>query len=152
MISSTPDLEVILRCFVALAAGAIIGAERRRGNKLAGIKTHALVCVGAALFTILGIEFGGGTEGARVVGQIASGIGFLGAGAILRDGTTVKGLTSAANIWCVAAIGCLAGAGLLRLVLIGSVTILVCLLALKHVSNTMFPEAEDVEEESKEAD
>lgn len=144
---------MILRCFVALAAGAVIGAERRRGNKLAGIKTHALVCVGASLFTVLGIEFGGGTEGARVVGQIASGIGFLGAGAILRDGTTVKGLTSAANIWCVAAIGCLAGAGLLRLVLYGTVAILVCLLALKQVSIHMFPEVLlDDEEESKEAD
>jgi putative Mg2+ transporter-C (MgtC) family protein len=126
-----------------MLAGAFIGAERQKNQKLAGVKTHALVALGACLFTILGIHFGQGQEGARVVGQVASGVGFLGAGAIIKDGLDVRGLTTAATIWCAAAVGCLSGAGMFKLVAFGAVLIVVGTIMLRKFSKQLFPESEE---------
>lgn len=143
------DLEMILRMAAAMGAGAVIGLERQRANKLAGTKTNALVCVGACLFTIIGVILGGTDDSARIVGQIASGIGFLGAGAILRDGTSVKGLTTAATVWCAAAVGALIGIGQFKVALVASLFILLCNLILRPVSNRIFPRpVSDPEEDS----
>ncbi|MFC1916077.1 MgtC/SapB family protein [Chloroflexota bacterium] len=109
-------LELALRLLLAAALGALIGYQRERAKKPAGIRTHVLISVGAALFTVVSIYgFAGGDDTARVAAGVVGGIGFLGAGAIIRgrggEGIVV-GLTTAATIWAVAGIGLAAGAGL----------------------------------------
>jgi len=108
------ELEMVLRLLLAAALGAIIGYQRERAGKPAGLRTHILICVGAALFTVASLYgFGMTADPARVAAGIVAGIGFLGAGAIIRrEGGIVEGLTTAATIWAVAAIGLAAGAGL----------------------------------------
>ena len=92
--------------------GAVLGLEREVHQKPAGLRTNALIAFGAALFTILGTQLAGiGGDPSRVASTIVTGIGFLGAGAILRTGQSVHGLTTAATIWVNAAIGMAAGAG-----------------------------------------
>jgi len=108
------EVEMVLRLLLATALGASIGFQRERAGKSAGLRTHILICVGAALFTVASIYgFGSGDETARVAAGVVAGIGFLGAGAIIRSGgEIVHGLTTAASIWAVAAVGLAAGAGL----------------------------------------
>ena len=123
------ELEVVLRLLLATALGAIIGYQRERAAKPAGLRTHILICVGAALFTIGSLYgFGAASDPARVAAGIVAGIGFLGAGAIIRrEEGIVAGLTTAATIWAVAAIGLAAGAGLY---LVSAVTTAVVLIVL----------------------
>ncbi len=102
---------------LATLLGAIIGLDRERQGKSAGLRTHSLVCLGSALITMVGIygfgPFGGGLrDPARLAAQIVSGIGFLGAGTIMHEGLTIKGLTTAASLWTTAGIGLAAGTGL----------------------------------------
>jgi len=108
------EVEMLLRLLLAAALGAVIGYQRERAGKPAGLRTHVLICVGAALFTVASLYgFGAGADPARVAAGIVAGIGFLGAGAIMRTGEgIVAGLTTAATIWVVAAIGLAVGAGL----------------------------------------
>ncbi len=109
-------LEFFLRLLVAILLGAVIGFERQYRQRSAGLRTNTLVSSGAAIFILLSAALTSATEMAdpsRVAGQIVTGIGFLGAGVIMKDGVTVKGLNTAATIWCSAAVGALAGAGLL---------------------------------------
>ena len=107
------ELEMVLRLLLAAALGAIIGYQRERAGKPAGLRTHVLICIGAALFTVTSIYGFGGADTARVAAGVVAGIGFLGAGAIIRRGEGVlEGLTTAATIWAVAGIGLAAGAGL----------------------------------------
>jgi len=108
------EVEMVLRLLLATALGAIIGYQRERAGKPAGLRTHVLICTGAALFTVASLYgFGAVADPARVAAGIVAGIGFLGAGAIIhREGGLVAGLTTAATIWAVAAIGLAAGAGL----------------------------------------
>ena len=107
------ELEMILRLLLAVALGAIIGYQRERAGKQAGLRTHILICVGAALFTVVSIYGFGTADAARVAAGVVAGVGFLGAGAIIRGGEgIVAGLTTAATIWAVAAVGLAAGAGL----------------------------------------
>ena len=107
--------EVLLRLFVAAALGGAIGLERELRERQAGLRTHLVVSVGAALFTLVSAYgfsgFDGKVDPTRIAAQIVSGIGFLGAGAIIRQGLSVRGLTTAASLWLVAAIGMAAGAG-----------------------------------------
>lgn len=106
-------MEDLLRLVAAVGAGALIGLEREVHDKPAGLRTNILICLGAALFTVmshrLADEFGG--DPARIAAQIVSGIGFLGAGAIIHFKLNVVGLTTAATIWSVASIGMALGAG-----------------------------------------
>jgi len=109
------ELEITLRLLLAAALGAIIGYQRERTRKPAGLRTHVLICVGAALFTVASVYgFGAFSDPARVAAGVVAGIGFIGAGAIIRRGEegVVGGLTTAATIWVVAGIGLAAGAGL----------------------------------------
>lgn len=133
-----PDFA--LRVGLALLMGSLIGAEREWRHKLAGLKTNALVCVGSALFTCIGYQAAatGHADPTRIAGQIASGIGFLGAGAILRDGLTIRGLTTAATVWCAAAIGTMAGAGMLVHAVVGTGFIFGCNFALKEMAGMLF--------------
>jgi len=123
------ELEMVLRILMAAALGAIIGYQRERAGKPAGLRTHTLICIGAALFTIASLYgFGAVADPARVAAGIVAGIDFLGAGAIIRRGEgVIEGLTTAATIWAVAAIGLAAGAGLY---LISAVTTAVILIIL----------------------
>lgn len=103
----------IIRALVASGLGFLIGFERQYSNKSAGIRTNALVALGSALYVLISINLSdnGGVDATRVVGQIVTGIGFLGAGVIIHQGVSVQGLTTAATIWCSSAIGCLSATG-----------------------------------------
>jgi putative Mg2+ transporter-C (MgtC) family protein len=98
-----------LRLTLALVLGACIGAERQWRQRAAGLRTNTLVCFGAAAFVDLGVTLAPGTT--QVVAYVVSGVGFLGAGAIMKDGGNVRGLNTAATLWCSAAVGACAGAG-----------------------------------------
>ena len=107
----SPWLEIVL-ALTALASGALVGAERERHEKPAGLRTLILVCLGSTVFTITSFVFSSSTgDSGRVAGQIVTGIGFLGAGAILHSRNGVSGMTTAATIWITAAIGMVIGAG-----------------------------------------
>ncbi len=108
-----PQWEVVLRLLLAVALGGVVGVERESVDKPAGFRTHILVCVGAALFALVSRDgfFGTGADPARVASNIVVGIGFLGAGTIWRTGVGVQGLTTAASLWSVAAIGTASGIG-----------------------------------------
>ena len=123
------ELEMVLRLITAAALGAIIGYQRERAAKPAGVRTHVLICAGAALFTIASLYgFGAVADPARVAAGIVAGVGFLGAGAIIRrDEGLVAGLTTAATIWAVAAIGLAVGAGLYLVSAVTTVIILIVL-------------------------
>ncbi|WP_224490401.1 MgtC/SapB family protein [Robertkochia flava] len=104
----------IVKLLAALIAGLVIGLEREFKGKSAGIKTNGLVALGSAIFVLASLEFHGEdfVDITRVLSQVVTGIGFLGAGVILQQREKVKGLTTAATIWCSAAIGCLAALGM----------------------------------------
>jgi putative Mg2+ transporter-C (MgtC) family protein len=113
----------IYTLLIAVGLGAAIGLERKFHDHSAGIHTHALVSLGAALFILLGMKLAAPTETARVASQVVMGIGFLGAAVIMRDGLQVRGLNTAVTIWCSSAIGAIAGAGLYSLACEGTAAI-----------------------------
>lgn len=132
--------ELIARILVAALLGAAIGLERELRDQAAGFRTHMLVSLGAALFSIAGaygLEGFTGTNApitydpTRVAAQIVTGIGFLGAGAIIREGFTIKGLTTAASLWVTAALGTAAGLGYYEGAAVTTVAALIALFALK---------------------
>ncbi|MCL6526085.1 MgtC/SapB family protein [Meiothermus granaticius] len=126
-------LEFSLRLGVALVLGAIIGYERSRRQGLAGIRTNALVACGAAQFVMLSGLLAGG-DPTRIAAQVVSGVGFLGAGVILREGGfNVRGLNTAATLWGSAAVGSLAGAGFVLYALPGTLAIMVANLVLRNL-------------------
>ena len=98
------------RLLLALILGALIGAERQWRQRAAGMRTNTLVCCGAAAFVDLGSTIGGPTT-TNVIAYVISGVGFLGAGAIMKEGGSIRGLNTAATLWCSAAVGACAGAG-----------------------------------------
>ena len=114
---SARDIQMILRLFLATVLGSVIGLEREIHGKVAGFRTHALVSLGAALFMIVSVDMYAAYRGTaavdptRIAAQVVSGIGFLGAGAIIRFPTGITGLTTAASLWVASAIGLACGAG-----------------------------------------
>jgi len=108
-----PIEQATINLAVALGLSAVIGFERQWRNRLAGLRTNTLVALGAATFVIFAALIPGEASPTRVAAQVVSGIGFLGAGLIFREGLSVRGLNTAATLWCSAAIGVLAGAGYL---------------------------------------
>jgi putative Mg2+ transporter-C (MgtC) family protein len=105
------DQSELIKIALAVLAGGLIGVEREFRDKAAGFRTLIFICVGATLFTIVSIKMGGSNDQARIAAQIVTGVGFLGAGAIMRDTQRVTGLTTAAAIWLTAALGMGIGAG-----------------------------------------
>jgi putative Mg2+ transporter-C (MgtC) family protein len=135
----SPDATLVLRLLIAAVLGSVVGADRERLSWAAGLRTHMLVCVGACLFMIVS-AFGFadvlGTRNvvldpSRVAAQVVSGIGFLGAGSILLRGEVVRGLTTAASLWTVAAIGLAVGGGLYVEATAATVVILIILAGIK---------------------
>ena len=132
-------LDLIGRVATALVVGAAIGLEREIRDHNAGLRTHALVAIGAALFTLAGaygftdIPHGPNVDPARVAAQVAAGIGFIGAGAILKIGLNVRGLTTAATLWMAAALGVAAGAGAYLLAAVGAAAVLIVVVGLDLV-------------------
>ena len=126
-------LEFIIRLLAATAAGAAVGLEREINNKSAGLRTNTLVSIGAAIYVLISLELLNESEGdaSRIVGQIITGIGFLGAGVILHRGPSVHGLTTAATIWCSAALGCLAALAMYWQLIIAALLVLMVNLAFK---------------------
>lgn len=121
------EAMMVLRLIVAAILGGIVGMERGSGDRPAGFRTHILVCVGSALFMLVSMyglddvygaanspteDFGQRRDSTRIAAQVVSGIGFLGAGTILHEGLTIKGLTTAASLWIVSAIGLAVGSGM----------------------------------------
>jgi putative Mg2+ transporter-C (MgtC) family protein len=129
------QIELGLRLTAGLVMGAIIGFERELHRQPAGFRTHSLVALGAALFTIISAYGFTGllVDPTRIAAQIVSGIGFIGAGTILQYRGNIRGLTTAASLWSVAAIGTAAGAGLLILAAVGTALILVVLAVLDRI-------------------
>ena len=129
------QLDLALRLTVGLVLGAIIGFERELQRQPAGFRTHSLVSLGAALFTVVSAYgfTGDLVDPTRIAAQIVSGIGFIGAGTILQYRGNIRGLTTAASLWSVAAIGTAAGAGLFVVALVGTILILVVLSILDRI-------------------
>lgn len=126
--------EFALNTLLALLLGATIGMEREIRRHIAGLKTNALVSVGAALYVGLSLVIEGESSPTRIAAQVVSGLGFLGGGVILRDGFNVHGLNTAATVWCSGAIGSLAGAGFVWEAIAGTFVILFANLGLYPVT------------------
>jgi putative Mg2+ transporter-C (MgtC) family protein len=127
-------VHFVLNIGAALLMGVAIGLERQFRQHTAGLRTNALVCVGAALFVSLSHLMGDTNSPTRMASYVVSGIGFLGGGVILREGLSVKGMNTAATLWCTAAVGTLAGAGFPWHGLIGTLTVLALHLGLRPVA------------------
>lgn len=124
--------DILIKIFLALILGGILGMERQYHDKPAGYATNCLICLGAMLFTVLSEYMGaaGGDPG-RISAQIVTGVGFIGAGSILRDGNKISGLTTAAGVWLVAAIGMAVGYGQYVLAALSAASILVIQLGVR---------------------
>ena len=142
------EIDMLIRLCLGFAAGAIIGFERSSHNQVAGLRTHILIAEGATLLMLLSIwipERIGAQIGAqvgdagRIAAQVVSGIGFLGAGAIIRLGNNVKGLTTAASLWFVAAVGLALGAGMFIAAAIAEALGLITLKFLSRLEHRVFP-------------
>jgi len=139
------ETQIILRLVIAAVLGAIIGFERERHNQPAGLRTHTILSIGAALAMCLSIylatglrDFAPNGDPARLAAQVISGIGFLGAGAILRYGINVRGLTTATSFWTVAIVGLAVGAGHYVAALAATALILITLIFLDLLEKRIF--------------
>jgi putative Mg2+ transporter-C (MgtC) family protein len=145
MIDFSEQLDLSVRLLVAALLGLAIGFEREIHGHPAGLRTHMLVALGSALFTVLSIRGFLGETGAglapvdptRIAAQIVSGIGFLGAGAILKDGIVIRGLTTAASLWATSAVGMAAGAGEYVVGTVAATVILVSLWPINAVADRL---------------
>jgi len=132
------DLELLARLLLAAVLGGAIGAERELNDQPAGLRTHMLLTIGACLFTMISAYgFGRGTDPSRLAAQIVTGIGFLGGGAIVRHGLTVKGVTTAASIWATASVGVAIGAGSYVLGVGGAVLVVGTLFGLRRADTVL---------------
>jgi putative Mg2+ transporter-C (MgtC) family protein len=136
-------LPFLVRCGIAAVCGAMIGLERELKQKPAGFRTNILICVGAAMYMATGLllmrqEGGTSIDPTRIAAQVVTGIGFLGAGCIIQQGMRITGLTTAATIWVVAAIGLVAGAGFPLLALVSSLLVLATLAVLGPIEERLF--------------
>jgi putative Mg2+ transporter-C (MgtC) family protein len=133
------DLNVIIPLLVSALLGGLVGYERERANRPAGLRTHILVCLGSTLIMMVSVDmfrmYRGATpvDPGRIAAQVVSGIGFLGAGTILREGPTIRGLTTAASLWVVAGVGLAVGAGLYGAAVATVLIILITLETLQKV-------------------
>ncbi len=142
----TTDLDILIRILVSIVLGSMIGFEREITNKSAGLRTQIMVCLGSCIFTILSI-YGFSTavtlyplgDPARVAAQIITGIGFIGAGTVLRQGLTVTGLTTASTLWIVAAIGMACGCGKISIAVISTILAVAILVLIRIFEVRIMP-------------
>lgn len=142
MLSQT---DIFIRILLAAALGGAVGFEREWSHKVAGLRTHALVAVGAALlsivsissFAILGLDSGTNYDPSRIISNIIVGIGFIGGGAILKNGNQVRGVTTAATLWIVAVIGIAIGVGFIREALFTTAVVYIVLTVLWGLEKKM---------------
>ena len=128
----------LLRVAAALALGALIGAERQLRQRLTGLRTNALVSTGACLFVLMTQTMPGlSADAPRIAAYVVSGIGFLGGGVIMRDGFNVRGLNTAATLWCTAAVGVLCSLGLLLEATLGSLVVLCANILLRDIAQRL---------------
>ena len=128
------ELEMVLRILLAMLLGGIIGFQRSKAEKPAGLRDIVLICAGAALFTVVSVYGFDAADQARIAAGIVTGIGFLGAGAIVRRNEGgVKGITTAATIWIVAGIGMAAGTGMYIIATVSALLVLLVLLLPGHI-------------------
>jgi putative Mg2+ transporter-C (MgtC) family protein len=132
------DFELLGRLLLAAVLGGAVGAERELADQPAGLRTHMLLTIGACLFTLVSAYgFGGTADPSRLAAQIVTGIGFLGGGAIVRYGLTVRGVTTAASIWATTAIGVATGAGRYVLAVGGTVLVVATLVVLRALRDRL---------------
>jgi putative Mg2+ transporter-C (MgtC) family protein len=127
--------QVIIRLFAAAVVGAVIGVERERAGKAAGLRTHVLVALGTCLFVLSGTAYGMNNDAlSRIIQGLATGIGFIGAGSILKvsEEHNIRGLTTSAGIWMTAAIGVCTGLGMVGVSIIASVLTIIVLAVLRR--------------------
>lgn len=130
-------LDIALRIGAGAGFGAAIGLERQWRSKMAGLRTNALVSLGSALFVLMGAYAFGAGDPTRVAAQVASGIGFLGAGVIIKQGASISGLNTAATLWACAAVGSLAGGGMFLAAGIGTCAVVAANVLLRPVSRAL---------------
>jgi len=130
--------QFAIRLALAVILGALIGAERQWRQRMAGLRTNALVAAGAAMFVMLtALTARAADDSFRIAGQVVSGIGFLGAGVILRDGLNITGLNTAATLWCSAAIGTLAGYGMYGSAVTGALAVVAANICLRPIGKVL---------------
>jgi uncharacterized membrane protein YhiD involved in acid resistance len=129
---------------LAAVCGGAVGLERELRDKPAGLKTNALICLGAAMYVYLGelLTAGGNGDPTRIPGQVITGMGFLGAGAIIRDGGSVLGLTTAATLWTVTAIGLFIGTGHFTIAIVLTITTIAVLTTLRMIEGMIVGQCE----------
>ncbi len=140
------DADILIRILFSIVLGSLIGLERELTNKSAGLRTQIMVCLGACIFTILSI-YGFSTavtlyplgDPSRVAAQIITGIGFIGAGTVLRQGLTVTGLTTASTLWIVAAIGMACGCGKLSIAVVSTILAIAVLVLIRILEVKILP-------------
>jgi putative Mg2+ transporter-C (MgtC) family protein len=132
MVFGIIELEIVIKLVVAALLGGLVGFEREMHRKPAGLRTHSLVCMGAALFTVMSVNILG-AEPARIAAGIVTGIGFLGAGMIFKSEDRVLGLTTAAELWVLAAVGLAVGLGFYFAAFVGTLIMIFILIPLKYV-------------------
>jgi putative Mg2+ transporter-C (MgtC) family protein len=137
--------EFTLRLLVALLAGLLIGFERQWNHKSAGLRTNTLVSVGSAIFVLLSVMLTNQGKGdvTRIIGQVVTGIGFLCAGIIFKEGFSVHGLTTSVTVWCCSAVGCIAAAGFFKETWIAAFTIIAVNLCLKPIDEWLTKRRQD---------
>ena len=126
-----PFLDTAISYLTAFILGTVIGAERQYRQRTAGLRTNALVAIGAAAFVDLGQRLGGDVESIRIIAYVVSGIGFLGAGVIMKEGMNVRGLNTAATLWCSAAVGSIAGSDMVAEAVLLTIVVLLANTALR---------------------
>src|SRR3989337_1315813 len=126
------NFETALQLLISLAIGTVIGLEREYRSKAAGLRTMIMICFGSTMFTEISIVIGGSSPD-RIASTIITGIGFLGAGVIFKDGLSINGITTATTIWIAAALGMAVGAGQYFIAMIGSVVVLIVLSLFENI-------------------
>ncbi len=141
---SPNEFDIILKLVLAAVLGGLVGWEREHDRKPAGLRTNILICIGATMFGLIAIDyFPHSDDVSRMWQNILTGVGFLGAGSVIKDGPTVRGLTTAATIWAVAALGLAIAAGLYFLATVSAIVILATLFGLRRFEHHVAASVDD---------
>jgi putative Mg2+ transporter-C (MgtC) family protein len=130
------EIDIVVKLIIAASLGLLLGYEREVHKRPAGLRTHSLICMGAALFTVLSMSFAGeNVDTSRIAAGVVTGIGFIGGGIIFKSEERVIGLTTAAELWVVGAIGIAVGVGYYMAAIVTTLIVLFILVPLKHIAD-----------------